>query len=48
MGRPLIEGCVDPHASALFRQVRRDCPVPVNVPIRPRFGGLLTLEEGPV
>ncbi len=68
MGRPLIEGCVDSHASALaavrggadrlelcanlsiggttpspalFRQVRRDCPVPVNVLIRPRFGDFL-------
>lgn len=25
----------------LFRQVRRDCPVPVNVLIRPRFGDFL-------
>ena len=26
---------------ALFRQVRRDCDVPVNVLIRPRFGDFL-------
>lgn len=65
---PLIEGCVDSHASALaavrggadrlelcanlsiggttpsralFRQVRRDCPVRINVLIRPRFGDFL-------
>ena len=25
-------------SAALFRQVRRDCGVPVNVLIRPRFG----------
>ncbi len=65
---PLLEGCVDSHASALaawsggadrlelcadlaiggttpsralFRQVRRDCPLPINVLIRPRSGDFL-------
>lgn len=68
MKTPLIEGCVDSHASALaafqggadrlelcanlaiggttpsralFRQVRRDCAVKINVLIRPRFGDFL-------
>lgn len=69
--KPIIEGCVDSHASALaacrggadrlelcanlaiggttpsralFRQVRRDCAVRVNVLIRPRFGDFLYSE----
>ena len=29
---------------ALFRQVRRDCPIPINVLIRPRFGDFLYSE----
>lgn len=68
MNRPIIEGCVDSHASAmaalrggadrlelcanlpiggttpspsLFCQVRRDCPIQINVLIRPRFGDFL-------
>ena len=68
---PIIEGCVDSHASALaacrggadrlelcanlaiggttpsralFRQVRRDCAVRINVLIRPRFGDFLYSE----
>ena len=68
MNNPLLEACVDSHASAmaaarggadrlelcanlaiggttpsvpLFRQVRRDCDVKVNVLIRPRFGDFL-------
>ena len=68
MNHPLLEACVDSHASAmaaarggadrlelcanlaiggttpsvpLFRQVRRDCAVKVNVLIRPRFGDFL-------
>lgn len=35
----VIGGTTPSHA--LFRQVRRDCPVPVNVLIRPRFGDFL-------
>lgn len=68
MNQPLLECCVDSHASAmaalrggadrlelcanlviggttpspaLFRQVRRDCPLPIHVLIRPRFGDFL-------
>lgn len=68
MNHPLLEACVDSHASAmaavrggadrlelcanlaiggttpsvpLFRQIRRDCDVKVNVLIRPRFGDFL-------
>lgn len=68
---PIIEGCVDSHASALaacrggadrlelcanlaiggttpsralFKQVRRDCAVRINVLIRPRFGDFLYSE----
>ena len=68
MNHPLIEACVDSHAScmaaarggadrlelcanlaiggttpspAVFKQVKRDCDVKINVLIRPRFGDFL-------
>lgn len=68
MNHPLIEACVDSHASCMaaarggadrlelcanlaiggttpspvvFKQVRRDCDVKINVLIRPRFGDFL-------
>ena len=39
----LAIGGTTPTAS-LFRQVQRDCPIPINVLIRPRFGDFLYSE----
>ena len=36
----LVIGGTTP-SPALFRQVRRDCPIPIHVLIRPRFGDFL-------
>lgn len=39
----LVIGGTTPSAS-LFQQVQRDCPIPINVLIRPRFGDFLYTE----
>lgn len=39
----MIGGTTPSHA--LFRQVRRDCDIPINVLIRPRFGDFLYIQE---